>query len=380
MLLWRQCRHIRVAHTLVRPIKNFPPRPSTPNAVVELLPHRTASAVYPAPCDHSKAKPVSSPRVHNDTSLGASALLAERGCECAVTYIINLLTRNHSWGKHHLIPGVRNARVTVNLVFIRRVKIVCLRWVGRDRRLPRLEPTTADYDRTFSIGPTMPDPIQPDATGHARTPSGHLDQVVSDRALSAWSRQERSWSRLVGIGGGAMQPWHARDSSPAVQLFDVQLCHRRRNRGGEGALAPSSLSREGKRKEVSAARPPHTHFWARTYLKIPPRSLFFHPHNSTVLTPNQSVRCFEKFIGVGTRGGGCGEPSSPVFLQWGGGLMLEVPSGQFFSVQRYNILHNPCISVYEQTLELSKCRKPCRSAAYFTHYTNLFGSLKSPGW
>ena len=55
------------------------------------------------------------------------------------------------------------------------------------------------------------------------------------------------------------------------------------------------------------------HFWARTYLKIPPRSLFFHPHNSTVMTPNQSVRrCFEKFIGVGT-GAGAGNPAPQCF-------------------------------------------------------------------
>ena len=44
--------------------------------------------------------------------------------------------------------------------------------------------------------------------------------------------------------------------------------------------------------------------------EIPSRSLFFHLHNSTVLTPNQSVRgCFEKFIGVGT-GWGLGDPPS----------------------------------------------------------------------
>ena len=109
--------------------------------------------------------------------------------------------------------------------------------------------------------------------------------------------------------------------------------------GARGALAPS-LSRE---RGGGGRRSPPPHFWGRTYLKIPPRFLFFHPHNSTVLTPNQSVRCFETFIGVGT--GGAGDPAPPVFLQCvcgGGGwpLMLEAPSGQFFSVQRYNILHN----------------------------------------
>ena len=119
--------------------------------------------------------------------------------------------------------------------------------------------------------------------------------------------------------------------------------HRRRNRGGKGSLAPPTFQGGG---AEGGLRPPPT-FWARTYRKVPPRSLFFHPHNSTVLTPNQSVRCFEKCIGVGTRGGGGPSPPPPCFSsvceEWS--LMLEAPSGQFFSVQRYNILHNQCVSV-----------------------------------
>ena len=101
--------------------------------------------------------------------------------------------------------------------------------------------------------------------------------------------------------------------------------------GGKGALAPS-LSREG---GGGGRRSPPPHFWGRTYLKIPPRVLFFHPHNSTVLTPNQSVRCFETFIGVGT--GGAGDPAPPVFLQCvcgggGGGPSCWKPLRASFSV------------------------------------------------
>ena len=131
--------------------------------------------------------------------------------------------------------------------------------------------------------------------------------------------------------------------------------------------------------------PPH--FWACTYLKIPPRSLFFHPHNSTVLTPrpNQSVRrYFEKFRGIGT--GGAGDPASPsppVFLQCvcvGGGrgrwpLMLEAPLGQYFSVQQYNILHNQCVCISLRTNPRAFQMQEARSATCFTHYTNLFGNL-----
>ena len=61
----------------------------------------------------------------------------------------------------------------------------------------------------------------------------------------------------------------------------------------------------------------------------------------------------------------------PVFLQWGRGgwpPMLEAPSGQFFNVQQYNILHNQCVSVWEQTLELSKCRKPGRPHTHSLHW------------
>ena len=119
------------------------------------------------------------------------------------------------------------------------------------------------------------------------------------------------------------------------------IIHRRRNRGGKGALASPPLSREGQ-NEVS----PPPHFWARTYLKIPPRSPFFHLHSSTVLTPNQSVGCFEKFIGAGTGGAGGTKPPPPRCFSsvWGWWLlMLEAPSGQFFRVQRYNVLHNQCV-------------------------------------
>ena len=106
--------------------------------------------------------------------------------------------------------------------------------------------------------------------------------------------------------------------------------------GARRALAPRFLGRGG-RKEVSVPPP---HFWARTYLKIPPRSLLFHPYNSTVLTPNQSVRrCFEKFIGVGTGGGGAPSPPPPppVFLQCvcvggGAGPSCWKPLGASFSV------------------------------------------------
>ena len=74
--------------------------------------------------------------------------------------------------------------------------------------------------------------------------------------------------------------------------------HRRRNRGGQGVLAPHFPG-----GGLERGLPPH--FWARRYLKIPPRSLFFHPHNSTVLTSNQSVRrCFEKFHRRQDRWGG----------------------------------------------------------------------------
>ena len=100
---------------------------------------------------------------------------------------------------------------------------------------------------------------------------------ISDRMLCTRVR----WACSIGVGAG----------------------------GGQGG-ARTPLSREGGRKELSAPPP---HFWARTYPKIPPRSLFFHPHNSTLLTRNQSVRCFEKFIGVRTWG--CWGPSPPVFLQ-----------------------------------------------------------------
>ena len=99
----------------------------------------------------------------------------------------------------------------------------------------------------------------------------------------------------------------------------LALSHRRRNRGGKGGAFPPTFRGGGGRRSL-----PPPHFWARTYLKILPRSLFFHPHNSTLLTPNQSVRrCFEKFISVRSGPGEAGDPAlSPLqcFSRvWGGG-------------------------------------------------------------
>ena len=82
--------------------------------------------------------------------------------------------------------SLERGRITLSLFFIGRVKTVWLRRIGRGRRLPRLEPTTADYDRTFSIGPTTPDPIQPDATGQAHQ-------------ADSWVALDRIGHRLLGL-------------------------------------------------------------------------------------------------------------------------------------------------------------------------------------
>ena len=125
----------------------------------------------------------------------------------------------------------------------------------------------------------------------------------------------------------------------------TQMRHRRRNRGGKGGARPPTFQGGGGGRRRS--QPPH--FWARTYLKIPPRSLFFHPHNSTVLTPNQYVRrCFDKFIGVGTGGEGSRDPPSvsPVCVCGGGaGPSCWKPLRASFSVSSDMIF---CIiSVYQ---------------------------------
>ena len=147
-------------------------------------------------------------------------------------------------------------------------------------------------------------------------------------------------------------------------------CHRRRNRGGKGGACPPTLQGGGGRR---GSLPPH--FWAHTYLKVPPRSLFFPPHNSMVLTPNQSVRCFKKFIDVGTGGEG---PRLPHVFPVRGGkpgppcwkllrASFSVSSDIIFCVI------SACISLrtYPRAFQMQEARSP----AYFTHYTNLFGSL-----
>ena len=91
------------------------------------------------------------------------------------------------------------------------------------------------------------------------------------------------------------------------------------------------------------------------------------------LTPNQSERCFKKFIDVGTGGR---DPGSPLFFQWGGPgppcwkllrASFSVSSDIIFCVT------SVCISLrtYPRAFQMQEARSP----AYFTHYTNLFGSL-----
>ena len=86
--------------------------------------------------------------------------------------------------------------------------------------------------------------------------------------------------------------------------------------GGQGGASPPTFQGGG-----GGRRSPLPHFRARTYRKIPPGSLFFQPHNSTVLTPNQSVRCFWE-VHRRRDPGGAGDPApcvSPVRV-WGGGV------------------------------------------------------------
>ena len=152
--------------------------------------------------------------------------------------------------------------------------------------------------------------------------------------------------------------------------------------GGQGERSPPHFPGRG----GGGRRSPPPPFWARTYFKIPPRSLFFRPHNFTVLTPNQSVRrCFEKFIDVGTGGGKAGNPAplpqcfSSVRVcvcVWGGGPSCWKPLRASFSVSSDKIF---CIiGVYTISLRTNPRAfqmQEATLAANFTHYTNLFGSL-----
>ena len=152
--------------------------------------------------------------------------------------------------------------------------------------------------------------------------------------------------------------------------MELTYTYRRRNRG---ALAPPPLSREGDRRR-SPPPPPHTqtHFWAHIYLKIPPGSLLFRSHNSTVLTPNQSVRrCFEKFIGVGTGGGVGWTQPPPVYPVGGPAPHAGRPLGPVFQCPEIKYFAYPvCISVRTNP-RASKCRKPGRPHASLITLTYL---------
>ena len=158
------------------------------------------------------------------------------------------------------------------------------------------------------------------------------------------------WERITHVFGK-----ETRWTRSVLRLQTVYATQRRSlgNRGDKGDTAPPTFQGGEEQKEVSVP----LHFCAHTYLKIPPRSLFFRPHNSTVLTPNQSVRrCFKKFIGVGT---GRTQATPPLFFQ-GEWVCWKSLRASFSMSSNIIFLHNQCVSVEEQTLELSKCRKPCR--------------------
>ena len=140
--------------------------------------------------------------------------------------------------------------------------------------------------------------------------------------------------------------------------------------GSRGPLAPHFPGRGGDERGYSP--PPFGLTHISTYLKIPPRSLFFHPHNSTVLTPNQSVRCFKKLRGVGT---GRTLQAPPCFSSWRDPAHHSGSSfGPAFSVDSDITF---CVVSVSQSKNNPRAfqMQEARSAVYFTHYTNLFRSL-----
>ena len=114
--------------------------------------------------------------------------------------------------------------------------------------------------------------------------------------------------------------------------------------GGQGGRSPPHFPGRG-----GGRRFPPPHFWARTLSQDPAKIPLLSPKQfHSILTPDQSVRCFEKFIGVGTRGGGLGPLPprvSPVCVCRGGGPSCWKPLRASFSVSSDIIF---CIiSVYQ---------------------------------
>ena len=63
------------------------------------------------------------------------------------------------------IYGAGERRVTESCFLVGCVKQIELRRVGRDVTRAWLDAATANYDRTFPVGPTTPDPIELGSTG-----------------------------------------------------------------------------------------------------------------------------------------------------------------------------------------------------------------------
>ena len=156
----------------------------------------------------------------------------------------------------------------------------------------------------YIADPTQPDSTQPWVTGSRPNVNSQSCLVESRCCQSVPVGHVQSWS--VAVGTSWLMWTDTQRNSTHTSLLNQS--HRRRNRGG---AHPPHFPGKGQ-KGISA---PPTHYWAHTYLKIPPRSLLFRPHNSTVLTPNQSVRCL---LHRRRNRGGTTPGFLPLFFQWRG--------------------------------------------------------------
>ena len=143
-----------------------------------------------------------------------------------------------------------------------------------------------------------------------------------------------------------------------------QGSHRRTNRGARA----SPLSREGGQKGVSPS------IFGLTHISRSHQDPFSFAHTIPrywLLTMYQSVRCFKKFIGVGT-GGGIQAP--PCFSSGGPPPCWKLLRD---SISVSCTIIFCVISVYQSKNKLYRAfqLQEARLAAYFSHYTNLFGSL-----
>ena len=161
--------------------------------------------------------------------------------------------------------------------------------------------------------------------------------------------------RRIGASAANLLKFYVTVTWPSTE-YAAPVCmapkNRRRNSGGKGGRSLPHFP--GRGEAEGGLHLPPTFGLAHISRSRQDPSSFTHTIPQCWLLSNLWEGVLRSSQASGPGGAGGPSPLPQCFsmqcmcLGVGWPLMLEAPSGQFFSVQRYNILHNQCVSVYKR--------------------------------